>query len=204
MRKSLLLALTLSFVYVGTAHAQAMFDRSWGAKAGVSVSSASIDDIGGTLDKSNQTGFAGGLFFHNYWGIIGGQLEASYIQKGTKVSEGSLEESSKISYIELAALLKAGLPLGIVRPGLFGGVGFDIKTSCSGPADVEDVFCDSIKSTDWVGILGGDVIVYLGSFSVFGDARYNIGLGDISEWEDLSYKNQGWTFQAGVGFNAGP
>ena len=200
MRKSVLLALTLSLVYVGTAQAQAMFDRSWGAKAGISVADADVSDIEGTFSSSNKTGFAGGLFFHNYWGILGGQLEASYIQKGTKeASTGSIVDDSeiKLDYLELAALLKAGLPLGIVRPGVFGGVGFDIKLSCSvGGSDCEDV-----KSTDFVGILGGDIGVYFGSFAIWGDARYNIGLSDISDISDFEYKNQGWTFQAGVGFN---
>jgi hypothetical protein len=197
MRKSLLLALALSLVYVSSAQAQAMFDKAWGAKAGVSVASADLGDIGDTFDKSNQTGFAGGLFAHNYWGILGVQLEAGYVQKGTKVSETSVSEATKLGYLELAGLLKAGLPLGIVRPGLFGGIGFDIKVSCS-DGDFSD-FCDNVKSTDWVGILGGDVGVYFGSFSIWGDARYNIGLSDISEFSDLEYKNQGWTFQAGVG-----
>ena len=201
MRKSLLLALTLSFVFVGTAQAQAMFDRAWGAKAGVSVAEVdgSVSDI---FSTNNQTGFAGGLFLHNYWGILGGQVEASYIQKGFKSSSTSFgEQSNKIGYLELAALLKAGLPLGIVRPGLFGGIGFDIKLSCS-HADQSPFDCDDVKSTDWVGIFGGDVYVYFGSFSVFGDARYNIGLSEISEvFTDL--KNKGWTFLAGVGFEAG-
>ena len=203
MRKSLLLALTLSFVYVGTAQAQAIFDKAWGAKAGVSVSTADISDPVGTFDKSNQTGFAGGLFIHNYWGLFGGQLEASYIQKGTQgtfENQVSPETATKLDYIELAALLKLGLPLGIVRPGLFGGVGFDILLSCDkGGNDCKD----ESKSTDWVGIIGGDVIVYFGSFSVFGDGRYNIGLSEVSDLEDFSYKNQGWTFQAGVGFEIG-
>jgi hypothetical protein len=194
----MLLALTLGFVFVSSAQAQVMFDKSWGAKAGVSVATADLGEIGDTFSKSNQTGFAGGLFAHNYWGILGGQLEASYIQKGTKVTETSLSESTKLGYIELAALLKAGIPLGIVRPGLFGGIGFDIKVSCS-HGDLSD-FCDDVKSTDWVGILGGDVGVYFDAFSIWGDARYNIGLNDISEVSDLEYKNQGWTFQAGVGF----
>jgi hypothetical protein len=203
MRKSLLLALTLSFVYVGTAQAQAIFDRAWGAKAGVSVADADVSNIEGTFDSSNQTGFAGGLFAHNYWGILGGQLEASYIQKGAKGGgSGSSDDETKIDYLEFAALLKAGIPLGIVRPNLFGGIGFDIKLSCkAGGIDCGD----EVKSTDWVGIIGGDVGVYFGSFMVFGDARYNIGLSDISNVDigDFSYKNQGWTFQAGVGFEMG-
>ncbi len=198
MKKSLLLALTLSFVYVGTAQAQAIFDRAWGAKAGVSVSSASLDAISETFDKSNQTGFAGGLFFQNYWGLFGGQLEASYIQKGVK--DNDFDEAIKLDYIELAALLKVGIPLGIVRPGLFGGVGFDILLSC----DTDGSDCkDDSNSTDWVGIIGGDVIVYFGSFMVFGDGRYNIGLSEVSDVSDFGYKNQGWTFQAGVGFEIG-
>jgi hypothetical protein len=200
MRKSVLLALTLSLVYVGTAQAQAMFDRSWGAKAGVSVADADVKDIEGTFSSSNKTGFAGGLFIHNYWGILGGQLEASYIQKGTKGETGGSivdDVETKLDYLELAALLKAGLPLGIVRPGVFGGVGFDIRLSCS----VDGSDCDNVKSTDFVGILGGDIGVYFGSFAIWGDARYNIGLSNISDISDLEYKNQGWTFQAGVGFN---
>lgn len=199
MRKSVLLALTLSLVYVGNAQAQAMFDKAWGAKAGVSVADADVKDIEGTFSSSNKTGFAGGLFAHNYWGILGAQVEASYVQKGTKeATTGSIvdEVETKLDYLELAALLKAGLPLGIVRPGLFGGIGFDIKLSCSVGGDD----CDNVKSTDWVGILGGDVGVYFGSFSIWGDARYNIGLSDISEISNLEYKNQGWTFQGGVGF----
>ena len=164
------------------------------------MADADVSDIEGTFSSSNKTGFAGCLFFHNYWGILGGQLEASYIQKGTKeASTGSIVDDSeiKLDYLELAALLKAGLPLGIVRPGVFGGVGFDIKLSCSvGGSDCEDV-----KSTDFVGILGGDIGVYFGSFAIWGDARYNIGLSDISDISDFEYKNQGWTFQAGVGFN---
>ena len=209
MRRSLLLALTLSFVYVGTAQAQAMFDKAWGAKAGVSVSSADLGDIPATFSKSNQTGFAGGLFIHNYWGLFGGQLEASYIQKGVKGTSASGVENAatKIDYIELAALLKLGLPLGIVRPGLFGGIGFDIKVSCSEDSPGTIAFCDNVKSTDWAGILGGDVIVYFGSFSVFGDGRYNFGLSNIDGVDDVldaaEYKNQGWTFQAGVGFEIG-
>ena len=198
MRKSLLLALTLSFVYVGTAQAQAIFDRAWGAKAGVSVSSASLDAIDETFNKSNQTGFAGGLFLQNYWGLFGGQLEASYIQKGVK--DNDFDEAIKLDYIELAALLKVGLPLGIVRPGLFGGVGFDILLSCD--SDGDDCK-DESSSTDWVGIIGGDVIVYFGSFMVFGDGRYNIGLSNVTDVSDFEYKNQGWTFQAGVGFEIG-
>jgi hypothetical protein len=190
----------LGLAYTSSAQAQAMFDRSWGAKAGVSVADADVTDIEGTFSSGNKTGFAGGLFVHNYWGIIGAQLEASYIQKGTKGSQtagsvGNVE--TKLDYLELAALLKAGLPLGIVRPGVFGGLGFDIKLSCS--VNGED--CEDVKGTDFVGILGGDVGVYFGSFAIWGDARYNIGLSDISDVSDLKYKNQGWTFQAGIGFN---
>lgn len=202
MRKSLLLAVALSCVSASAVQAQAIFDRAWGAKAGVSIASADIGDLGDTFDKSNQTGFAAGLFAHNYWGLFGGQLEASYLQKGVKGDGGVPEIDISTDYLELAALLKLGLPLGIVRPGIFGGIGFDIKLSCDGPSvgDLADV-CDNVKGTDWTGILGGDVGLYFGSFMVFADARYNIGLSeftDSSSFTDL--KNKGWTVQGGIGF----
>lgn len=199
MRKSILMGLALSFMFVGSAQAQVMFDRAWGVKAGVSVSEADIGDIDETFSQSNRTGFAGGLFFQNWWGLLGGQAELNYIQKGSKLSFGTVgDEESKIDYLELAALLKLGIPLGIVRPALFGGIGFDIKLSC----DVPDDGCDDIKSTDWIGIFGGDVTVYFDAFSIFGDARYNLGLSNIVDDPSsiLDVKNKGWTFQAGVGF----
>ena len=202
MRKSLLLAVALSCVSASAVQAQAIFDRAWGAKAGVSIASASLGDLGDTFDKSNQTGFAAGLFAHNYWGLFGGQIEASYLQKGVKLGSSVFENDISTDYLELAALLKLGIPLGIVRPGIFGGVGFDIKLSCDGPSagDFAD-FCDNVKGTDWTGILGGDVGLYFGSFMVFADARYNIGLSeftDSSSYSDL--KNKGWTVQGGIGF----
>ena len=202
MRKSLLLAVALSCVSASAVQAQAIFDRAWGAKAGVSIASADIGDLGGTFDKSNQTGFAAGLFAHNYWGLFGGQVEASYLQKGVSIGDGVAESDISTAYLELAALLKLGLPLGIVRPGIFGGVGFDIKLSCDAPTagDFSD-FCDNVKSTDWAGILGADVGLYFGSFMVFADARYNIGLSDFTDSSSYSdLKNKGWTVQGGIGF----
>jgi hypothetical protein len=203
MRKSLLLAVALSCVSASAVQAQAIFDRAWGAKAGVSIASADLGDLDGTFDKSNQTGFAAGLFAHNYWGLFGGQLEASYLQKGASLEGPSVTGSNdySIDYLELAALLKLGIPLGIVRPGIFGGVGFDIKLSCDEPSGLPDWTCDDVKGTDWAGILGGDVGLYFGSFMIFADARYNIGLSeftDSSTYTDL--KNKGWTVQGGIGF----
>ncbi|MEJ2547111.1 MAG: porin family protein [Gemmatimonadota bacterium] len=202
MQRSILLALTLSFVFVGSSQAQTIFDRAWGVKAGVSVAKADIGDISETFDRSNRTGFAGGLFLHQYWGLVGAQAEVNYIQKGSKLSFPTAgEEETKLDYLELAGLLKVGIPLGIVRPSVFGGLGFDIKLSCNSPEEP----CDDIKSTDWIGIFGGDFAVYLGSFSIFGDARYNLGLSNIFDDPSgiLDVKNQGWTFQAGVGFPIG-
>jgi len=53
---------------------------------------------------------------------------------------------------------------------------------------------------DWNALFGIDVAVYLGGISLWGDGRYAVGLSDIADIEDVSYKNRAWIFSAGVGF----
>lgn len=199
MRK--ILFLTVAFALVGTSVASAqVYDKTWGVKAGVSVADVSTD-VSDVFDTSNQTGLAAGAFINNYWGILGGQLELNYIEKGAKFDDGFETTSTDIKYLQPAALLKAGLPLGIVRVGVLGGVGLDIKLSCS--TDGSD--CDDVKSTDFTGILGADAAFYLGSISLWADGRYNFGLSNINDASDVvgDFKNRAWTFQGGIGFPLG-
>jgi hypothetical protein len=201
MRRNLFLALAFLFLATGAARAQ-MYDQAWGVKIGVSVADLNVSDAGDAVSPDNQTGLVAGAFVHKYWGILGAQLELNYIEKGAKFDSGIETSSTEITYLEPAALLKAGLPVGIARVGAFGGVGFDFRLSCD--TDGEDCG-DDVKSTDFTGIVGVDVGVYVGPISVWGDARYNVGLGDINEATDVvgDFKNRAWTFQAGIGFPFG-
>jgi len=185
---------------VSTSHAQVQ--KTLGVRGGVSVATASVDDVEGTFDSSNRTGFAGTVFFNAGKGIFSTQLELNYIQKGVEDSRTS--SKTELSYLEPALLVKAGLPLGIARAGVFGGIGADFELDCkivdgSDSASCSDLGVDT-NSPDWNALFGLDLAVYLGGISLWGDGRYAVGLSEISNVSDFSYKNRSWIFSAGVGF----
>lgn len=173
---------------------------TFGIRGGVSVASADIGDVGQTFDKSNRTGFVGGVFLD--WagsGPLGFQIGAQYTQKGVDLDVADVVSEFDLAYLEIPAVLKLGLPLGLVRPSVFGGAGLSFNTGC----DVAGEDCgDSVKSTDFSGILGADVAIPLGGLSLWADARYHFGLQNISEAGDVvgDFKNRNWTLQVGIGF----
>lgn len=172
-----------------------------GFRGGVSVASASVD-VDQTFEKSNRTGFAGGVFLNYDAGLLGFQVGGQYTQKGVDLEIGNILNEFDFSYVEIPAVVKLGIPLGVVKPSVFGGAGLGFTTGC----DIGGEDCgDEIKSTDWTGIAGADVALYLGSLSLWADGRYHFGLNDINDANDVvgDLKNRNWTFQAGIGFRLG-
>lgn len=172
-----------------------------GVRGGISVSSASLD-IGDTFDKSNRTGFVGGVFLdHNSGGLFGYQVGLQYNQKGAELDFGDAVDDFSVSYLEIPAVLKLGLPLGMVRPSVFGGAALGFKTGCDFPDD-ED--CDDLKGVEWSAVFGADVAFYLGGISLWVDGRYHVGLNNLSDSVDIDeLKNRAWAFQGGIGFPLG-
>ena len=199
MRNSLRsLIVALAAVALVSTQAEAQQGLELGVRGGASVASAS-GDLADTFDSSNLTGFVGGLFLNYDMGILGFQVGGQYTQKGSKLDVGQAVEDFSLNYIEFPAVLKAGIPLGIFKPSVFGGVGLGFNTGC----DQEGTNCgDDVKSTEWTGIAGADVAIYLGSISLWVDGRYNFGLSDINNISDVTgdLKNRNWTFQGGVAF----
>lgn len=182
-------------------HAEAQQGVVFGLRGGVSVATASVS-IDETFDKSNRTGFAGGVFLNYDAGLLGLQVGAEYTQKGVDLDIGGTLNEFSLQYLEIPAVVKLGVPLGLLKPSVFGGVGLGFKTGC----DVSGVDCgDDVKGTEFSGIAGADVAVYLGSISLWADGRYHFGLNDINNASDVvgDLKNRNWTFQAGIGFRLG-
>jgi len=166
-----------------------------GLRGGVSVATASLD-ISETFSKSNRTGFTGGVFANFDLGLLGLQVAGQYTQAGVTLDFGGVVDDLSIDYLEIPAVVKLGIPLAMLKPSLFAGAALGFNTSC----DNAGVDCGAdVKSTDWKGIVGADVALYLGSISLWADGRYNFGLASVSEVDQL--KNRNWLFQAGIGFS---
>jgi len=193
--------LGLALLAGSSSQAHAQNGLELGFRGGVSVASASVD-IDQTFDKSNRTGFAGGVFLNYDASLLGFQIGAQYTQKGVDLEIDNVVNEFDLSYLEIPAVVKLGIPLGVVKPSVFGGAGLGFNTGCD--SNGEDCG-DDFKSTDWTGIAGADVAIYLGSISLWADGRYHFGLSDISDASDVvgDLKNRNWTLQAGIGFKLG-
>jgi hypothetical protein len=192
----------LAFVALAPPPAEGQQGLALGFRGGVSVASASIVDFQETFSKGNRTGFVGGAFLDYSGGMFGFQVGGQYTQKGVDLDLDNVVEEFSLNYLEIPAVLKLGVPFGVIKPSVFGGVGLGFITGCdSGGDDCEDDF----ESTDFSGIAGADVAIYMGSVSFWLDGRYHFGLKDISKASDVvgDLKNRNWTLQAGIGFHLG-
>jgi len=179
---------------LGAAQATAQAGTTIGLRGGVSVASASFDDD--TFDEENRTGFVGGPFVNFDMGALGLQIAGLYNAKGVKTNAGDLD----LKYIEVPAVLKLGIPLSVFKPSVFGGAAVAFRTGC----ELDGVECpdDAFKSTDFLGVVGADLAIYLGAVSFWADARYDIGLSDIHDADTVfgELKNRNWNLTAGIGF----
>jgi len=172
-----------------------------GVRGGVSVASASFDSE--TFDDSNRTGFVGGVFL-DFGGsdLFGFQVGAQYSQKGAEFDAGATVEDFTLNYLEIPAVLKVGLPLGGLKPSIFAGAALGFNTSCEsgGGGDCDD----QVTSTEFSGVVGADLAIYLSGISLWADARYNVGLNDIADGDAFGdFKNRAFNLTAGIGFRLG-
>jgi len=188
---SMAVGMSLAF---GAAQAAAQDGATVGLRGGVSVASASFDDD--TFDEENRTGFVGGPFLNFDAGPLGFQVAGLYNSKGVNTNVGELD----LKYIEVPAVVKLGIPLEVFKPSVFGGAAVAFRTGC----ELDGVECpeDAFKTTDFLGVVGADLALYLGAVSLWADARYDIGLSDIDDADDVfgEFKNRNWNLTAGIGF----
>jgi hypothetical protein len=176
--------------------------RTLGVRLGTSIATLNTN-AENLLDRENRTGVVAGVFYNrSLGGPLAYQVEVLYAGRGTEFEDGS---SFDLTYLELPVLLKASVPVGLLRPGVFGGVGLAVKVHCS-VEDGTSESCDDVegldvKSTDWNAVVGADLQLGLAGLSVWGDARYYVGLSDVGEFGDVveDVKNRSWELTAGVG-----
>ena len=185
-----------------------------GVKGGINSANVSLDpDV---LDTSSRTGFVGGLFAE--FGIselFAIRPEALYSSKGFEAMAEDQSAELELAYIEIPVLLVARFGSSSVRPVVFAGpvIGFESSCEASESEFDEDVACSDLddpidtKSTDFGAAFGAGVEIDLGGFFLLGDARYSFGftnlLDSAIDGVEVSAKNQGWSFQAGLGIGVG-
>lgn len=190
-------------VFVEGAMAQ---NRALGVKAGVTLASADIEDLQGTFDAGNRTGWGVAAFLTLGTGLVSIQPELNFLDLGfdATVAPGVTPEV-ELRYLAPAVLVRLGIPLALVRPGVLAGLGIGFELDCT----VDGVACEDSPialetgATDPTALLGADVDVSLGgNLSLRGDVRYAIGLSDIHKASDLwtEIRNRAWQVQAGIAY----
>lgn len=201
MRYSRLAAFALLMVLTASSAAFAQ-GRTFGVRAGTSVSTldTNAEDI---FDKENRSGLVAGAFYNQSFGLLGYQVEVLYANRGTAFQGGG---SIDLAYVEIPALLKVGVPVGLLRPGLFGGVALAFNVACDLEDEGATTQCDdiaefSVDRTDLNAVFGADLQLGLGGLSVWGDGRYYVGLSDVGRLEDVTvnFKNRSWELTGGIG-----
>jgi hypothetical protein len=180
-----------------------------GLHAGVSVATLSGTDVTNATARAGVS--VGASLTFPVAHILGLQVGANFVQKGTKESiPGVGTGTFAIDYLEVPVLLRVGVPSGTpFGVHLFVGPSFSFQTKCSVSASAGGVSASadcssfgSMRSYD-IGTLGG-VGLSLGlpgKLDISVDALYNFGLSSIVK--NVDAKNRALTVQAGVGFPLG-
>jgi hypothetical protein len=191
---------------IGTTYDVQAQSRIFGVKGGVTVASADLGDLEQTFDAKNRTGWGVGAFLTWGGGILSLQPELNLIDLGFETASppGFPTPELQLTYLAPAVLLKAGIPLGIVQPSVFGGVGIGIEVRCRiDGVDCEDSpFPLDTKTSDPTAIFGADLDIYPGgALALRADIRYAVGFDDIRKASDIwsEIKNHAWQFSAGAG-----
>ena len=189
-----------------------------GPMAGVSIytftgSDANIygEDLGANFSKTSRVGFLVGGFAEFEFGmVVAIEPQLLWVQKGGKYDidltdgSGSGSLTFKLDYIQVPVLFKAEYRKAgqDFAPSLFAGPAVAFKTSCkldveAGSASVsDDCPADGVNSLGWSLIFGLGI-----EFErLVLQARYDLGLSNVSQGSAEDFKNGGWGITLGYGF----
>lgn len=168
-----------------------------------------------TGDTKGRTGFdlgAGLSYTQN--GVVGGALEARYVQRGgkwelkeTSGTGTSVTTTMKLDYLEIPLLLQVTPQTeGKIRPMVVIGPVLGFRTSSKFDVEANDGsgsvdIGDGMKSTYFAGLVGaGGKLQAAEKVSVILQARFQLGFSNLIDDPDLSFKPQDFSVHAGVSF----
>ena len=195
--------LTLSH---GPVHAQAV---KFGLKGGWNIANMHVSGVDLEGELSSITGYcAGGFVSVGVAEMLAIQPEIFYTRKGAQYEQEGPDVfatwTMNYDYLEVPVLAKLSMPTrGAIKPNLFAGpymafhVGAEAKIEWNGQTMEEDI--EDVRDPD-VGLVVG-AGVDLGTGSLTADARYVLGLTDISpEAEEGNMYNRVISFMLGFSF----
>lgn len=159
---------------------------------------------GASVNFDSRTGFAVGVSMaHHISKDLEFAPELLYVQKGTKITDGSSSFGMKVSYAELPLLFRAKFGTSATRPFIMAGPAVGVKAGCKLKGDdagtTVTVDCDeaefNVKSVDVGVMFGGGIAAKRFSISV----RYDLGLTNIVKDTDPGESAKNRAFLAMVG-----
>lgn len=179
MKKTLVLLLFSCL----TIHAMAQAQVSLGLKAGVNLSKVDgkIEDV----SSDNITSFNGGAFALIKLSKIGIQPEILFSKQGGKFDDADLD----LTYVNVPVMVKLYLAAGV---NLQAGPQFGFLTKAK--LEDQDVK-EFLKGTDMSASFG---LGWDAPFGLIFDARYNLGLTEINDFDGDAIKNR--VIQISIGY----
>ena len=176
-----------SLLMIGSVSAQSV---NFGIKGGLNVYNVSVDDESEYDSKTGlHVGFLGHIHLNKQWAL---QPELLYSAQGAKFTSNGIESKLKLDYINVPILFQYMFDNGFrLEAGPQVGFLVGAKTEAN---DVSVDVKDQLKGVDFSLGLGLGYIHVPSGFGV--DARYNLGLSNISEDDDNKSMNRG--FQLGI------
>ena len=195
------LALAL-FAFADDAAAQRPFRV--GIIGGYNMASLEGDDV---EDVDSRSGFdIGGLIQIPMGDMITIQPEVHYSQRGASAEEDGEGFEYALDYIHVPVLLKAGLPLAegfdfdfLVGPSFAFNMGCELQPEEGDNVECEDAGLE-VKGMDF-GIIGGGSFAWAaGPGDLLVDVRYDWGMTNIIDEDDVDVKNTALQFLVGYAF----
>ncbi|MBK6364665.1 MAG: PorT family protein [Saprospiraceae bacterium] len=206
--KNLLLAVLLIVLSLPVVQAQ------FGVRLGANLANQTIESGGESLDTKMKFGFGAGVFYqymvNDNFTI---QPELNFMQMGTKFDLDflgtTIESTTTFNYLQIPILAKYGfgdmdalnfyvqagpyVALGLGKVKTKSCVGDDCETEDTDYGDGED----GPKSLDFGLQLGAGVNI---TKNISVDARYGLGLANLTSEEDSTYKNSSIFISLGYKF----
>ena len=209
--KRLLLALIL-FSFISTSQAQ--FVRGYGFKLGSTISNQDweyVPSLNITLDSDNRIGLNIGFFaelLNNP--ILSIVTELNYVQKGMKIDlqkttvsnpDGTGEFftwDTRIDYINLSALGKIRLDLGIVSPYVIAGPKIDFEINKVFSLNEANIVEDNFNKNRIGFKVGIGAEIKLMSLNLLAEILYDADFNELYENENLKVNSNSIDFRVGL------